>query len=139
MENYGRINAEALGWGQYPLILVGGAVGIVVELVLGYAAHQSIWAVTTALGFLAAGYIAEKILPRRHAHCDVCERCSLDDGIPARRREVPRTLALLRGGWLVGDSTLCCRGCAPEVLRIWSEMNAAADAADTHSDSEVGR
>lgn len=104
-----------LGWGQYPLILAGGAVGIAAEVALFYAAHQTIWSVTTALGFVAAGYIVETILPRRHAHCDVCQRCSLLDS-HARRRTSALAVELRDVGWALGDRNLCA-GCSTETER----------------------
>jgi hypothetical protein len=103
-----------LGWGQYPLILVGGVVGLAAE-VLFYAAHHPTAALTAAFGFLAAGCIVETAR-RRHGHCDRCGRCSLGDGIPARRLTSNRLAELRAGGWTAGNVDLCA-DCTLEASR----------------------
>lgn len=95
-----------LGWGQYQILLAAGAVAIATELTLTLVGHP-IAGMPEAATILAVGWAAEFVFQRRHAHCDRCGRCSLDDNIPARRLTANRIVELRAAGWSIGATVLC--------------------------------
>jgi hypothetical protein len=76
------------------------------------AGRAVVAALSAALVLAVVTGFVNYVLSPMHAHCDTCDTCSAQAGLPRHRKTADLDRALIAAGWTVDGDVTTCRACA---------------------------